>query len=73
VLPQDYRSVRLFLAEQSEQHVFRANVSVTQSVGLVGRVIQHALALGGQRYLDRSRKALTALDVLLNFFPDSID
>jgi len=63
--------VRLFLAEQAEQHLFRANVSVTQSVGLFGRVIQDALALGGQRYLDSGRKALIALDVLLNFIPDS--
>jgi hypothetical protein len=46
VLPQNRGRPRVFLAQQSKQHMLRSHVPLHQSVGFLCGKLQHALALG---------------------------
>src|SRR6202000_1641369 len=65
-------SKTLFLAQQAEQQMLRADVFVRQALSFLRRIGEYALALVGKREVDRSGDLFTHCGVLFDLLPDGL-
>ena len=72
-LGEDLGGEALLLAQQAEQEVFGADVLVGEALGLLGGVGEHALALVGEREVDRGGDLLADGGVALDLLADGLD
>src|SRR5258706_495072 len=66
-------STMAVLPQQAKQQVLGADVFVIETLGFLGAVGKHSLALMTQRQVDRGRNLLPDRGVPFDLFPDRID
>src|SRR5205823_2597565 len=69
----DFRRKAFFFPEQAQQQVLGADVLMIQTLGFLGAVSQHALALVAERQIDRRRNLFPNRGMPFDLFPDRID
>src|SRR5690349_18798256 len=70
---QDLRRKRLVLAQQAQQQMLRSNMLVGETLSLLRRISQHALALLAKWQINRGRDLFANGGPALNLFSNGFD